>query len=261
MLTSKLALITGSASGIGKSIAKLFAKNGANLVLVDASSEVMEIGQQIEAENKRIKAHCAQVDVTDSEQIGKLFHDIRLAFPDARVPNVVVNSAGITKDALLLKMTEADFDDVIRVNLKGTFLITQATARALAENITSSNLNLASLRTYGSIVNMCSVVGKFGNIGQANYAASKAGVDGFTRTTGKELGKLKIRCNSILVGFVKTPMTDKVPERYINQIVKAVPLGRLGDPEDVAQLAMFLASDASSYITGSSIECGGGISF
>jgi 17beta-estradiol 17-dehydrogenase/3alpha(17beta)-hydroxysteroid dehydrogenase (NAD+) len=262
MLANKLALITGSGSGLGKACARLFAKNGANLVLIDTSPRVVDIARQIEAESSgKVKAYAAQCDVGDSEQIGKLFHDIRAAFPDARAPNVVVNSAGITRDALLLKTSERDFDEVVRVNLKGTFLITQAAARALAENITSSNLNLSSMQTYASIVNLSSVVGRFGNIGQANYAASKAGVEGFTRTTAKELGKLKIRCNSILAGFIKTPMTDKVPEKYINQIVKAVPLGRLGDPDDVAQLAMFLGSDASSYITGSSIECGGGISF
>jgi 17beta-estradiol 17-dehydrogenase/3alpha(17beta)-hydroxysteroid dehydrogenase (NAD+) len=261
MLTNKLALITGSGSGIGKSIATLFAKNGANLVLVDASPKIIDIGRQIESENTNIKTHCAQVDVTNSEQIGKLFQDIRAAFPEARIPNVVVNSAGITKDALLLKMSEAHFDDVIRVNLKGTFLITQAASRALVEDIKSSNVNLESLRTYASIVNIASVVGKYGNIGQANYSASKAGVEGFTRTTAKELGRFKIRCNAILPGFIKSPMTDKVPEKHLIQIAKAVPLGRIGEPEDVAQLAVFLASDASSYITASSIECSGGLLF
>ena len=151
---------------------------------------------------------------------------------------------------------------MIEVNLKGTFLVTQAAARGLAENLRTGNVSLEGVvGSYASFINLASVVGKFGNIGQANYAASKAGVEGLTRTSAKELGKLKIRCNAILPGFIRTPMTDKVPDKFLEQIRRAVPLGRIGEPDDIAQLALFLASDASSYITGSSIECGGGVSF
>ena len=203
ILSNKLALVTGAGSGIGASIARIFAKNGANLVLVDIDPSVVDIASQIEAEYK-IKAVSHKCDVSNSEEVNNLFSEIRSdLFPEMCVPNVLVNSAGITRDSLLVKMSEKEFDQVIRVNLKGTWIMTQAAARGLSENLTSSNLNLASMRTYGSFINMASVVGKFGNIGQSNYAASKAGVEGLTRTTAKELGKLKIRCYSILPGFIK----------------------------------------------------------
>ena len=117
------------------------------------------------------------------------------------------------------------------------------------------------MKSYGSIINIASVVGKYGNVGQANYSASKAGVEGFTRTAAKELGRYKIRCNSILPGFIVTPMTDKVPQKYLDLMLKMIPLGRFGDPEDISDLALFLASDQSSYVTGASIECSGGIAF
>jgi 17beta-estradiol 17-dehydrogenase/3alpha(17beta)-hydroxysteroid dehydrogenase (NAD+) len=262
MLANKLALVTGGASGIGNSIARLFAMNGANIVLVDMVPSVQEASKLIQQEsNSQIKTLSFQCDVSNSTQVNQLFEKIRTAFPDQKVPNVVVNSAGITRDGFMLKMSEADFDKVIQVNLKGSFLILQAAARGLVEQATLNKLDLSNTKSYGSIINLASVVGKFGNIGQVNYSASKAGVEGMTRTTAKEMGRFKIRCNAILPGFIRTPMTEKVPDKVLGQMVKMIPLGRFGEPEDIAQLALFLASDASSYVTGASIECSGGIQF
>ena len=259
MLANKLALVTGSSSGIGYSIAQTFAKQGANLVLVDLAKNINDIGQSIEKDNK-IKVYSHSCDISDSAQVKTLFEKIKETYPEQKVPNVVVNSAGIVRDNFLVKMSEQDFDDVIRVNLKGTFLVTQIASKGLIENFSSFDASDPS-KSYGSFINLASVIGKFGNISQANYAASKAGVEGFTRTVAKEMGRYKIRCNSILPGFIKTPMTDQVPEKYLKIMLKLIPLARYGNPEDVAQLALFLASDSSSYITGTSIECSGGMSF
>lgn len=262
MLRNKLALVTGSSSGLGLAIAKKFAINGASLVLADLTPNVNKIASEIQKEyhNENISVSSHVCDVSDSKQVQSLFEEIISKHPNYKVPSIVVNSAGITRDGLLLKMNEKDFDQVISVNLKGTYLVSQAIARRLVENI-SSKEQLTPLKSYGSIINIASVVGKYGNVGQANYSASKAGVEGLTRTFAKELGRYKIRCNSILPGFIVTPMTDKVPKKHLDLMLKMIPLGRLGDPEDIADMALFLASDASSYVTGASIECSGGLSF
>lgn len=250
MLANKLALITGSGSGIGLSVAQHFAKQGARLALVDLTPNVVEVGKQLEQQTKVFTSRC---DISESGQVNKLFEEIQQAFPDLKAPNVIVNCAGITRDSMFLKMKEEDFDQVIKVNLKGTYLVSQAAARSIIQNNPKNS--------GGSIINFASIVGKLGNLGQANYTASKAGVEGLTRTIARELGKHNIRCNAILPGFIKTPMTDKVPDKYLELIVGQIPLGRMGSPDDIAQLATFLASDNSSYITGASIECTGGLSF
>ncbi|XP_058865209.1 estradiol 17-beta-dehydrogenase 8 isoform X4 [Acipenser ruthenus] len=166
-----------------------------------------------------------------------------------RPPCVCVSSAGITLDEFLLKLEEEAFDRVLQVNLKGSFLLTQAVSRAL----------VASGSSKGVIINVGSIVGKVGNLGQANYAASKAGVEGLTKSAAKELGRFGIRCNTVLPGFIATPMTAKVPERVLDKFEGMVPLGRLGEPADVADVCSFLASDESRYITGASIEVTGGL--
>lgn len=260
MLSNKLALITGGASGIGKSIAKLYAKNGANLCLADISIDALnKLTDEIITENKEtsIKISTHSCDVSNSGDVENLFKSIRASHQ--ATPNVVVNSAGITRDQVMVKLTEKDFDQVINVNLKGTFLINQLVIRNLLENLRTTDQN--NVLTYASIINIASVVGKYGNIGQTNYAASKAGVEGLTKSIAKEVGKFNIRCNAILPGFIVTPMTDHVPEKILHSIIKNIPLRRIGQPHDIAQLALFLASDSSSYITGASIECSGGISF
>lgn len=262
MLANKLALITGAGSGIGKEITKLYAKNGARLCLVDMSNENLnKVVEEISNANSKIQISTHTIDVSNSSQVEELFKEIKQKHSNTsiRVPNVVVNSAGITRDQVMLKMSEKEFDKVIQVNLKGTFLISQQAARGLVENLATSDP--LTFDSYASIINIASVIGKYGNIGQANYAASKAGVEGLTRTCAKEFGKYRIRCNAILPGFIQTPMTDAVPQKFLDQMLKIIPLRRVGRPDDIAQLALFLASDNSSYITGASIECSGGLSF
>lgn len=164
-------------------------------------------------------------------------------------PSVVVNSAGITRDGYLLKMPEHDYDDVYSVNLKGTFMVTQQFAKAMIEH------NIKG----GSIVNISSIVAKMNNIGQANYAATKAGVISFTEVASKEFGKFGIRVNAILPGYINTPMVEVVPEKIKEQIVVRCPLGRMGEPNEIAEVIAFLASDKSSYVNGAAIEVTGGL--
>ncbi|XP_030053089.1 (3R)-3-hydroxyacyl-CoA dehydrogenase isoform X3 [Microcaecilia unicolor] len=186
-------------------------------------------------------------DISSSESVERLMSQIQSCF--SYPPSISVNSAGITRDEFLLRLTEEAFDTVLKVNLKGTFLITQAVARALVASGTSQ----------GSIINIGSIVGKVGNLGQINYAASKAGVEALTKTAAKELARYGIRCNTVLPGFIDTPMTQKVPQKVLDKFTGMIPLERLGDPTDVADVCAFLASDDSSYITGASIEVTGGI--
>merc|ERR1711872_1208234 len=185
-------------------------------------------------------------DVSQASSVNDCFKQVLDKYK--RAPDIIVNSAGITKDGFLLRMKEEDFEKVIDVNLKGTFLVTQTAASLMKEQ-----------QLAGSIVNIASIVGKTGNIGQANYTASKAGVIGFTKTAAKELGKFGIRVNVILPGFIKTPMTDVVPEKVNAGILSSIPLGDFGDPEDIAEVVSFLASQRSKYITGAVVEVTGGL--
>ncbi|CAL1277215.1 unnamed protein product [Larinioides sclopetarius] len=185
------------------------------------------------------------VDVTKNDSVLGLVSRIKQECP---IPDVLVNCAGITRDAFMLKMSEEMFDDVIRVNLKGTFLMTQAISRLMIESKVET----------GSIVNISSVSGKIGNIGQCNYSASKAGVESFTKTVAKELAKYNIRCNAVMPGFIDTPMANKVPEKILEQVRKEIPMQRLGKPEEIADVCAFLASQRSSYVTGGIIQVSGG---
>ncbi|KAM6899289.1 (3R)-3-hydroxyacyl-CoA dehydrogenase [Xenentodon cancila] len=189
----------------------------------------------------------AAVDVSSKESVKKLMTSIQTRY--FQPPSVCVHAAGITQDDFLLSMEEEQFDRVVQVNLKGSFLVTQAVAQAL----------VACGATKGSIITVGSIVGKVGNLGQANYSASKAGVEGLTRTAAKELSRFGIRCNCVLPGFISTPMTEKVPEKVLSKIKSLVPLGRMGDPEEVADVCAFLASDDSRYVTGASVEVTGGL--
>ncbi|XP_062601474.1 estradiol 17-beta-dehydrogenase 8-like [Saccostrea cucullata] len=185
-------------------------------------------------------------DVSNSASVNDLVNKIKERYSSA--PHVVVNSAGITRDRTMMKLTEEDFDKVIDVNLKGTWLLNRAVGKAMLAD-----------KVPGSIVNISSLVGKTGNIGQTNYAASKAGVIGLTKSMAKEMGKFNIRVNAVLPGFIETPMTDVVPEHLIQMTKMLIPLGRLGNPEEIANTCAFLASDKSSYITGATIEVTGGL--
>ncbi|XP_067403077.1 (3R)-3-hydroxyacyl-CoA dehydrogenase isoform X1 [Emydura macquarii macquarii] len=247
-LRSALALVTGGGSGIGRAVCARLAREGALVAVADqneaGAAETVrglargEPGQEHEAFG---------VDVRSAQSVGELMAHIQARF--SAPPRVCVSCAGVTMDEFLLKQTEAAFDEVLRVNLKGTFLITQAVARGLVESGAPG----------GSIINMGSIVGKVGNLGQVSYAASKAGVEGLTKTAAKELARFGIRCNVVLPGFITTPMTDKVPPKVLQKFAGMVPLGRLGDPEEVADVCAFLASEDSRYITGASVEVTGGL--
>lgn len=188
-----------------------------------------------------------EIDVSSMESVSNAVAKTCSQFKMA--PSIVVNSAGITRDGYLLKMRESDYDDVYSVNLKGTFMVTQQFAKAMIEHKT----------TGGSIVNISSIVAKMNNIGQANYAATKAGVISFTEVASKEFGKFGIRVNAILPGYINTPMVSVVPDKIKEQVVARCPLGRLGDPSEIAEVIAFLASDKSSYINGAAIEVTGGL--
>ncbi|XP_078146584.1 (3R)-3-hydroxyacyl-CoA dehydrogenase [Centroberyx gerrardi] len=247
-LISRLTLVTGGGSGIGRAVCQRFASEGASVVVADISEESANETLGSLSRDLRGQDHMvAVVDVSSKQSVEKLVTSIQGRF--FQPPSVCVHAAGITQDDFLLKMEEEQFDRVIQVNLKGSFLVTQAVAQAL----------VACGAPKGSIVTVGSIVGKVGNIGQANYASSKAGVEGLTRTAAKELSRFGIRCNCVLPGFISTPMTEKVPEKVINKMTSLVPLGRMGEPAEVADVCAFLASDESRYITGTSIEVTGGL--
>ncbi|XP_048345476.1 (3R)-3-hydroxyacyl-CoA dehydrogenase isoform X2 [Sphaerodactylus townsendi] len=243
-LRGSLALVTGGGSGIGRAVCARLAREGALVAVADCN----EAGAAETLRGLPAGDHQAWgVDVGCSEGVAGLVGRVQTHY--SRPATICVNCAGITTDEFLLKQTEEAFDAVLRVNLKGTFLVTQAVAQAL----------VASGAPGGSIINMGSIVGKVGNLGQVNYAASKAGVEALTKTAAKELARYGIRCNTVLPGFVRSPMTDKVPQKVLDKFAAMVPLGRLGEPEDVADVCAFLASDESRYITGASVEVTGGL--
>ncbi|XP_006860411.1 PREDICTED: estradiol 17-beta-dehydrogenase 8 [Chrysochloris asiatica] len=251
-LRSALALVTGAGSGIGRAISMRLAREGASVAACDldgaaAQETVRLLGELGSEEGVPNGTHAAfQTDVSEAAAARRLLEQVQANF--SRPPSVVVSCAGITRDEFLLHMSEDDWDKVIAVNLKGTFLVTQAAAQALVSN-----------GCHGSIINISSIVGKVGNVGQTNYAASKAGVIGMTQTVARELGRHGIRCNSVLPGFIATPMTQKVPQKVLNKVTGMIPMGHMGNPEDVADVVAFLASEDSGYITGTSVEVTGGL--
>ncbi|KAG8178829.1 hypothetical protein JTE90_015382 [Oedothorax gibbosus] len=244
LLHGRVALITGGGSGIGRAVCSIFAKEGATIIAADINeSAAKETVQGIIDPGKHF-SH--SVDVSTSESIVGLLSNIKEI---GLTPDILINCAGITRDTQMLKMTESMFDDVIRVNLKGTYLMTQAISKLMIDQ------NIEA----GSIVNISSVSAKIGNFGQCNYVASKAGVEGFTRTAARELAKYNIRCNTVMPGFIDTPMVTTVPEKVMESIKKEIPLKRLGTPEELAETCVFLASKRSSYITGCTIQVSGGL--
>ena len=243
LLKNKVVIITGASKGIGKGMAMKFAENGANVAFTYLSSEekAKEVEQELIALG--IKAKGYKSDASDFKQATKLVEDVVKEF--GRI-DALVNNAGITKDGLLMRMSEEDWDNVMRINLKSVFNMTKAVMRTMMK------------QRYGSIINMSSVVGINGNAGQSNYSASKAGIIGFTKSIAKELGSRNIRSNAIAPGFIETEMTAKLDQDIVENWVKEIPLKRAGQTEDVADVAMFLASDMSAYVTGQTIHvCGG----
>ncbi len=244
MLKGKTALITGASRGIGKGIAEAFAKNGANIAFTFASS--VEKAKQFEEDlnkNYGIKAKGYQSDASNFDAAHSLADQV---IADFGTIDILINNAGITKDNLLMRMTEEQWDDVMNINLKSAFNLSKACLKTFLKNRS------------GSIINMTSVVGVNGNAGQSNYAASKAGMIGFTKSLAKELGSRNVRCNAIAPGFIETEMTATLNEDIKKQWIDTIPLKRGGTTEDVANVCLFLASDMSSYVTGQTISvCGG----
>ncbi len=242
LLTGKLVLITGAARGIGKSIAIECAKAGADIAFTDIKKDDNFIALETELNNLGIKARGYESNAADFENSQTTVDQIVADF--GRI-DVLVNNAGITRDSLLMRMTEEQWDLVMNINLKSVFNLTKAVQRTMLK------------QRSGSIINMSSVVGVSGNAGQSNYSASKAGIIGFTKSIAQELGSRNIRCNAIAPGFIETEMTAAIPEEARNEWAEKIPLKRAGQPEDVANLVIFLGSDMSSYISGQTINvCG-----
>jgi len=244
LLQGKVAIVTGATRGIGKGIAEAFAAQGATVAFTYVSSD--EKARALEAELEALggKAKGFKSDAADFTAAQKLADDVVATFGTI---DVLVNNAGITRDTLLLRMTEDQWDEVMSVNLKSAFNLTKAVLKPMLK------------ARSGSIINMSSVVGVKGNAGQANYAASKAGILGFTKSVAAELGSRNIRCNAIAPGFIETEMTGALDEKVVQEWREAIPLKRGGTPEDVANLTLFLASDMSTYITGQVIHVDGGM--
>lgn len=242
-LDGKVCIVTGGARGIGKEISWLFAKKGARVVIWDLDVENLTDVKK-EFENYNFEILTQQVNVTDRNQVKTAVAEVIEKWNQI---DVLINNAGITRDGYLTKMTEEDFDLVINVNLKGVFNCTQL---VLPQMIAQNS---------GSIICLSSIVGRDGNVGQTNYAASKAGVVGMVKTWGKELARFNIRANAIAPGYTLTEMVQKVPEKILDIIKEKTPLKRLASTEDVAKLALFLASDDSNFITGQVISVDGGL--
>lgn len=244
LLQDKNVIITGASRGIGKGIAQIFADHGANVAFTYSSSEGPALELQNELESKGVKAKAYKSNAASFEESEKLVASVLEDFDGI---DVLINNAGITKDNLLMRMGEADFDTVIEINLKSVFNMTKAVQRTLLK------------QRKGSIINMSSVVGVKGNAGQANYAASKAGMIGFTKSVALELGSRNIRCNAIAPGFIETEMTAKLDEKVVQGWRDAIPLKRGGTTEDVANACLYLASDLSAYVTGQVLNVDGGM--
>lgn len=240
ILDAKVVFITGGASGIGAGIAKRFIQERAQVFICDVDAEIgAKTAQQIGG-----NIHFYQMDISDEEQVNKTVGKI---FNEFSKIDILINNAGITNDKLLLRMTKEDWERVIKINLTGTFLVTKAVIRNMIK------------QRYGRIINIASVIGLIGNAGQANYAASKAGIISFTKSCAKEVAGRNITVNAIAPGFIQTKMTEGLPDEVKQNYLKLIPMGKFGQPEDVANLALFLSSDQSSYITGQVICLDGGL--
>nr|XP_003699839.1 PREDICTED: estradiol 17-beta-dehydrogenase 8 [Megachile rotundata] len=245
MVAGKLAFVTGAGGGIGREVCRLLTKQGAKVIAADRD---LKSAEKTVASLNDSKHLALNVDVSDESSIKEAF---KIAVNKYSVPpTIIVNSAGITRDQFILKLTQDDFDQALNVNLKGTFFTIQTAVKEMMN---------ANVSTGSSIINLSSIIGKIGNMGQANYAASKAGVIAITKTACLEFGQFGIRVNAVLPGFIETPMTETVPDNVKRMFIKRVALRRMGKPEEVAEVIAFLASSKSSYINGASIEVTGGM--
>lgn len=244
LLKNKNVIITGATRGIGKGIATTFAKQGANVAFTYSSSVDAANALEKELNDLGVKAKGFQFNAAEFDTAQTFVTDVVKEFGSV---DVLINNAGITKDNLLMRMTEEDFDKVIDINLKSVFNLTKAVIRPMMK------------QRAGSIINMSSVVGVKGNAGQANYAASKSGILGFTKSVALELGSRNIRCNAIAPGFIETEMTGKLDEKTVEGWRNAIPLKRGGTPDDIANTCVFFASDMSAYVTGQTLNVDGGM--
>lgn len=243
ILKDKLSIITGGARGIGKAIALKLAEEGSDIAICDI--DVGELGKaKKEIETKGRQALAEKVDVTNFADVQKF---VQKALDKFNKINILINNAGITRDGLLIRMNDADWDAVLNVNLKGTFNCTKVVAKAMMK------------QRAGKIVNIASIIGIVGNAGQANYAASKGGIIAFTKSAAKELASRNINVNAIAPGFIETHMTAKLSQDVKDEIMKRIPLGKWGSVDDIANTALFLVSDASAYITGQVVQVDGGM--
>ncbi len=243
LLENKVAIITGGTRGIGKSIALKFAENGADIAFTGSSESksMEETYKELSAFGVKVKAYASDASSFESSE-----KTVKAILEDFGKVDILVNNAGITKDNLLLRMSEQDWDLVMNVNLKSAFNLTKQVVRPMMK------------QRAGSIINITSVVGVFGNAGQANYSASKAGMIGFTKSIAKEFGARNIRCNAIAPGYIETEMTHELSEDVKKSFMAAIPLKKMGSGEDVANTALYLASDLSTYVTGQVVSvCGG----
>jgi len=242
-LKEKVAVITGSARGIGKSIARRLAKDGATVVICDLSME--DVSATVDdLRSEGAEALPIEANVTSMASVEAMFDKVMEEFGKV---DILVNNAGITRDALLVRMDESAWDSVLAVNLKGTFNCTKCVAKIMMK------------QKSGKIVNIASVMGLIGNVGQANYSASKAGVIGLTKSAAKELGRRNINVNAVAPGYIATKMTEALPEKEKEKILELIPLGCIGYPEDVANAVAFLLSDSARYITGQVLQIDGGL--
>ncbi len=243
-LSGKVALVTGSARGIGKTIVERFAAEGAVVALSDVANEAGAAETLAGIVGRGGKGMVAMFDVGDAGQVDAAVQ--RIVAEQGRI-DILVNNAGITRDSLLMRLSEDDFDAVVRTNLKGTFLLTKFVSRTMIK------------QRSGRIINMSSVVGQMGNVGQSNYSAAKAGIIGFTKSMARELASRGVTVNAIAPGFIMTAMTEALPENVRKAFLEQIPMARFGSPEDVADLAVYLASEGASYVTGQVIGINGGL--
>ncbi len=242
-LNGQVAIVTGAARGLGLSVARSLAEAGAKVALVDVNADLLkEAEEKVRAVGG--EAHAFSCDVTDSQRVNQVVEEVVAKWKRL---DILVNNAGITRDTLIMRMKDDQWDAVIGINLRGTFLFTRAAARPMMKG------------QRGRIINMASVSGLTGNPGQANYSASKSGVIGLTRTVAKELAGRNITVNAVAPGFIATEMTAALGEEILEQVKARIPLGRLGDPQDVADAVLFLASDAAAFITGHVLTVDGGL--
>jgi 3-oxoacyl-[acyl-carrier protein] reductase len=244
MLQGKVALVTGASRGIGRAIALELARQGAKVAVNYAGSEAKANEVVAEILEMGGEAFAVQADVSKAEAVDNMVKEVLDRF--GRI-DILVNNAGITRDNLIMRMKEEEWDEVININLKGVFNCTKAVTRPMMK------------QRYGRIINIASIVGVSGNPGQANYVAAKAGVIGLTKTTAKELASRNITVNAIAPGFITTDMTDKLSEEVREEMLKQIPLARFGEPKDIARVAVFLASDAADYMTGQTLHVDGGM--